>query len=237
MIIKFGKLKQKYYKGILEKANYSLHDDVFSMMAEYIDADSYVLDFGCGQGAFSQRLADAGYQVDACDIDVDSFKASVNQFIQLDINKERISDNFTRKYDIVVAMEIIEHIENPWKFIRDIKSLLTPGGIIMLSTPNISNFASRLRFMMRGTFLSFERAGWAYGHITPLTSLQLEYIFMQNELTILKKRAVGTLPLFHFDNISLFNLFRNTVMPLLLPFLSGDKKGWCNAYVLKVSTV
>ena len=235
MIIKFGKLKQKYYRGILEKANYSLHDDLFSMMKEHITVDSYALDFGCGEGAFSQRLADAGCKVDACDIDADSFKASVHQFIRLDINKEHISDNFTRKYDIVVAMEIIEHLENPWKFIRDIKTLLAPEGIIVLSTPNISNFASRLRFMMRGSFLSFEQAGWTYGHITPLTSLQLEYIFKQNGLTILKKKAAGTLPLFHFDNISVFNLFRNTVMPLLLPFLSGDKKGWCNAYILKVS--
>ena len=235
MIIKFGSLKQKRYKGILEKANHSLHEDVFSMMIDFVNPNSRILDFGCGEGAFSQRLKDFGCHVDACDIDETSFKANVDHFINLDLNREHISDNFDCKYDVVVALEVIEHLENPWKFIRDMKSLLTPNGVIVLSTPNISNFASRLRFMMRGTFLSFEQASFNYGHITPIPSLQLEYIFKQCGLSILNKKAAGILPLFHFENISCFALFRNIIMPILYPVLSGDKKGWCNAYVLKES--
>ena len=235
MIFKFGSIGKKKYKGILAKANSTLHEDVFSMISDLINSNSKVLDFGCGEGAFSQRLKDFGCCVDACDIDQSSFKADIDHFIKLVLNREHISDNFTCKYDVVVALEVIEHIENQWKFIRDMQSLLTPNGIIVLSTPNISNFASRLRFMMKGTFLLFEQSGWSYGHITPITPLQLEYIFTRCGLSISRKKAVGTLPLFHFGGISCFFFFRNTIMPILYPFLSGDKKGWCNAYVLKES--
>ena len=70
MFIKFGKLKQKSYKGILEIAAYNLHTDVFNMMQPFMKKEDYILDFGCGEGAFSQRLKDNGFQVDACDIDI-----------------------------------------------------------------------------------------------------------------------------------------------------------------------
>jgi 2-polyprenyl-3-methyl-5-hydroxy-6-metoxy-1,4-benzoquinol methylase len=232
MFIKVGQLHQLEYNGIQEMAAHGLHDDVFKLMQPFLSKDLHILDFGCGQGAFSQRLVDAGMKVDACDIDEGQIRASVQRKIKLDLNRD-ISSNFTDKYDILIALEIIEHLENPWKYLRDCISLLKDDGIIVLSTPNISNFTSRLRFLMRGTLIAFENADLKHGHITPLSYVQLENMFSQNKLKVVKKGFAGTIPIFHFLELSRFSVLRNTILPILYPFMGGPKKGRAIVYILK----
>ena len=233
MFIKIGNLKQLEYNGIQEMAAYGLHTDVIKMLDPYLKKGMHIIDFGCGQGAFSQRLVDKGMIVDACDINTDQIKANVNKKITFDLNKEINPDSFADKYDVVIALEILEHLHNPWKYLNDCLALLKDGGIIVLSTPNISNFISRLRFFMKGSLIAFEKADLAHGHITPLSFIQLGNMFDYYKLQILKKGYAGTIPLFHFFGFSTFSLFRNTVLPLLYPFMSGPKRGRALVYILR----
>jgi len=233
MFIKFGNLKQQEYHGIREMAAYRLHPDVMKMLEPYIKKGMEVLDFGCGQGAFSQRLIDAGLIVDGVDLDTGQIKAEIRNRYQLDLNKASVTDSIPGKYDMIVAMEIIEHLQNPWKYLSDAVSMLRDGGLILLSTPNISNFISRLRFFMRGSLLAFEKNDLAHGHITPLSFVQLENLFSRFNLTILKKGTAGPVPVFHFYQLSRFTLLRNTILPLFYPLMSGPKKGRALVYILK----
>ncbi|MCX6260732.1 MAG: hypothetical protein NTY95_07840 [Bacteroidia bacterium] len=198
MFIKIGNLKQSDYKGIPEMAAYRLHSDIFEMLKPYLKEKLHILDFGCGQGAFSQRLVDLGMVVDACDINTDQLKANVN-----------------------------------WKYLDDCLKLLKKGGIIVLTTPNISNFISRLRFFMRGSLLAYEKTDLKHGHITPLSFVQIENLCDHFKLEILKKGHVGPIPLIHIYELSRFSLLRNTVLPLLYPFMSGPKKGRALIYILR----
>jgi 2-polyprenyl-3-methyl-5-hydroxy-6-metoxy-1,4-benzoquinol methylase len=233
MLIKIGNLKQLEYNGIQEMAAYGLHSDIFKMLEPYLREGMHVLDFGCGQGAFSQRLVDKGLKVDACDINTDQIKARVNNKITFDLNKEIDPDSFSGKYDMVVALEILEHLQNPWKYLNDCLGLLKEDGIIVLSTPNISSFVSRLRFFMRGSLIAFEKTDLAHGHVTPLSFVQLENLFDYYKLEILKKGYAGPIPLFHFFGFSTFSVFRNSILPILYPFMSGPKRGRALVYILK----
>jgi 2-polyprenyl-3-methyl-5-hydroxy-6-metoxy-1,4-benzoquinol methylase len=233
MFIKIGNLKQLEYNGIQEMAAYGLHSDVYTMLSPYLKKGMRILDFGCGQGAFSQRLVDKGMIVDACDINTEQIKAKVNRKFTFDLNKEIKPDSFSDKYDMLIALEILEHLHNPWKYLNDSLTLLNDGGIIVLSTPNISNFISRLRFFMRGTLIAFEKTDLAHGHITPLSFVQLENMFEFYKLETLKKGYAGTIPLFHFFGFSTFSIFRNTVLPLLYPLMAGQKRGRALVYILK----
>jgi 2-polyprenyl-3-methyl-5-hydroxy-6-metoxy-1,4-benzoquinol methylase len=233
MFIKIGNLKQSHYKGIPEMAAYRVHSDIFELLKPYLKEKLYVLDFGCGQGAFSQRLVDLGMVVDACDIDTGQVKASVNKRIELDLNNEIPVDKFPYKYDIILAFEIIEHLQNPWKYLEDCLKLLKKGGIIVLTTPNISNFISRLRFFMRGSLLAYEKSDLKHGHITPLSFIQIENLCTSFGLEILNKGHVGPIPLIHLYELSRFTLLRNTILPLLYPFMSGPKKGRALIYILR----
>jgi len=235
MFFKIGNLKQLEYNGIREMAAYGLHPRVFNLLKPFLKQGMEILDFGCGQGAFSQRLADAGMRVDACDLDTDQIKARVIKKIKLDLNKTGITETITGKYDMVIAMEIIEHLQNPWKYLEDCLAIMKDNGILVLTTPNISNFASRLRFFMRGSLLAFETNDLAHGHITPLSFIQLENMFKSYGLEILVKSYAGDLPVFHLFGLSTFSLFRNTILPLFYPFMSGPKRGRALVYILRKS--
>lgn len=233
MFIKFGANTIHYYKGIQEKAGPYLHKEAFEVIQPYLKPDFHILELGCGEGAFAQRLTDNGYKVDTCDIVVDQIRAHPNNIIKLDLNNSNLKNNFNCKYDCVVAMEIIEHLENPWKFMLDISELLNDEGIVLITTPNVANFLSRLRFFMRGNLLGFEKDNLSYGHITPITPFQLENLFDKSGFKILKQKAISSIPVFHFYNFSRFSLLRNTVLPLLIPFMGGEKYGYCLAFVLQ----
>ncbi|HAX94358.1 MAG TPA: hypothetical protein DCY25_10520, partial [Bacteroidales bacterium] len=109
MFIKAGNLKASDYKGIPEMAAWRLHSDIFEILQPFLKDKKKVLDFGCGQGAFSQRMVDLGMTVDACDIDTGQIKASVNRKIEIDLNREIPAGTFTGKYDVILAIEIMEH--------------------------------------------------------------------------------------------------------------------------------
>jgi len=53
-------------------------------------------------------------------------------------------------FDGVDLVEVIEHIENQPQLIREIHRVLKPGGVVVISTPNILNVMSRLRFLFTG---------------------------------------------------------------------------------------
>jgi 2-polyprenyl-3-methyl-5-hydroxy-6-metoxy-1,4-benzoquinol methylase len=233
MFIKIGDLKPPDYKGIKVLAAYGLHSDIFEIVNPYLKKGMNILDFGCGQGAFSQRLIDAGMIVDGCDIDTDQIKAHIHGKIKLDLNKAEVLNSIPNKYDMVVAIEILEHLNNPWKYLGDCLSVLKDGGIIVLSTPNISSFPSRLRFFMRGSLLAYEKTDLAHGHITPLSYVQLENMFNFYKIDILKKGHAGTIPFFHLFGISTFSAFRNLILPFFYPFMTGPKRGRSLVYILR----
>jgi hypothetical protein len=90
-----------------------------------------------------------------------------------------------------------------------------------------------MRFLMRGSLTAFERNDLAHGHITPLSYIQLENLFSSFGLEIVAKGYAGDIPIFHFHGLSTFVLFRNTILPLLYPFMSGPKRGRALVYILR----
>lgn len=53
-------------------------------------------------------------------------------------------DNF---FDLVFAGEIIEHIIDTDMFIRDIYRVTKPGGVLIITTPNLASFENRVRIL------------------------------------------------------------------------------------------
>lgn len=54
-----------------------------------------------------------------------------------------------RQYDTVIAGELIEHLERPYDFLRDVRSLLSADGRLVLSTPNPLGFPTLLFEVLR----------------------------------------------------------------------------------------
>jgi SAM-dependent methyltransferase len=61
----------------------------------------------------------------------------------------------SESFDLVTSTEVIEHLENPRRFFREVARVLKPGGQIILSTPNVLNAKSRVRYPGSGFFTLF----------------------------------------------------------------------------------
>lgn len=101
--------------------------------------DLSILDVGCGGGLVCEpltRLSANVTGIDAGQNAIDVAKAHAQQYA-LDITYEcTTSDNHDSEYDVVLALEIIEHVADIPAFIESLIKLVKPGGLIIFSTLN-----------------------------------------------------------------------------------------------------
>lgn len=219
----------KYYKGIRIKADTGLHEQISDIVCSTLPKGANILDYGAGEGALSQRLFDIGYNVYSADIDGNEFKAET-KFEELDFNDSSQANSFIVKnensFDLVLGIEVIEHVENPWQYIRDLKRLTKPGGYILITTPNITSWYSRVKFFLSGRFHQFEDGDRHYGHINPIAADELKLICVCSGLSIEKMVPGGWLPRLWLSRSpstlvkNLFGFFGSFVM-------EGICDGWC----------
>ena len=107
------------------------------------------LDLSAGSGDTSQILAAQGYVVVATDYGRPRPMANdIGRVGGVDLNE--FLPFRSRTFDAVNLVEVIEHIENQPQLIREIYRVLKPGGRVLISTPNILNVFSRIRFLFTG---------------------------------------------------------------------------------------
>jgi len=113
-----------------------------------------LLDLGCGDGDYSVRLGELGFQVTAADLDGERFRyRDAIEFKNCDVTQAL---PFTdASFDYVVFLEIIEHLKNPYSVVSELHRILKPKGRLVCSTPNILNLRSRARFLMEGIYEFF----------------------------------------------------------------------------------
>jgi len=224
----------EYYKGMLIHADTGMHDQAADLFKKYVRTPATVVDVGAGAGAFSQRLHDLGYSVTALDVDPDKWAANDIAFQKLNIDLG-IAGSLNRLFDAACCLEVIEHVENPWNLLREIHSILKPGGVLILSTPNITSFLSRILFLRNGTFHQFEEGDLSYGHINPISAFELQHAAVQTGWVVKEVREGGYLPV--FDTKSFGSWFRtlsfNVLCGLSYLFARGNKNGWCLFFVLQ----
>ena len=164
------------YKGIPIFAAPGLHEYAAERLAAALPPAPgvRVLELGAGGGAMSLRLADHGYAVTASDLFEDNFTPrGAIPFHALDLNQP-FAARVEGRFDAVVALELVEHLENPHQFLRECRQLLAPGGWLLLSTPNIANPMSQAMFLRHGHHQWFSDDDYrAQGHITPLAPIVL----------------------------------------------------------------
>ena len=94
--------------------------------------ESRVLDFGCYDGFFVKRMMDNQINAFGCDWNSKALEAGGKRFNIAN----RLGHDGEGVYDAVVALEVIEHFEDPNVFMEVASKLLTKGGSLFLSCPN-----------------------------------------------------------------------------------------------------
>lgn len=163
------------FEGLPVFAMPGLHAHVQALATTHFRPSARLLDLGCGAGALASRLSSAGFQVTGCDAHPEVFhKHGHIPFVAADLNQD-FAERFDAPFEAIVAVEIIEHLENPWHFMRQCRDLLEPRGKFLLTTPNIDTPRSVLNFIRTGTFKGFSNYDYRKdGHITHLSQWQID---------------------------------------------------------------
>ncbi|MCL4539387.1 MAG: methyltransferase domain-containing protein [Bacteroidetes bacterium] len=167
-----------------------IEEKVFELVkSDFADKKIRILELAPGEGGLTQALIDDGYSnVEALDINPQRFEAKGVKCHKGNLNEPMPFESGS--FDLVISVEGIEHLENQYQFASELNRVLKENAHAIITTPNIINFASRIRFIMTGFYAlavrpssEFEK-NWVIEHIYPLTSWQLRHILHTNGLFI-----------------------------------------------------
>lgn len=121
------------------------------------------LDVGCGAGLLSEPLARLGAETLGLDAAPENVAVArlhaEGQGLALDYRAGGVEAlGPEEKFDLVVSMEVVEHVTDPAAFVRGLAGALAPGGLMLLSTPNRTPL-SRLALITLGEGLGMVPKG------------------------------------------------------------------------------
>ena len=161
------------YKHIPVHAPIAVHEFVASWISAHVDRGLKVCDIGCGSGAMSQRLLDCGYEVIGLDHDLSDFQPRTIKTLRGGIAENQETLSRLGPVECAVALEVIEHTENPIEFLQELKRTRIPN--ILMSFPNLHEIHNVLYFCRRGEFSWWNPDSYySVGHITLLTDWLFE---------------------------------------------------------------
>ena len=113
------------------------------------------LDVGCGAGLLAEPLARMGAQVTAVDAAPELIEVAkdhaAGQGLPIDYRAVGV-ESVDGKFDLVTAMEVIEHVAEPQAFIDSLAHRLAEGGLMILSTPNRTAWSKLLTITLAEGF-------------------------------------------------------------------------------------
>lgn len=142
------KTRGEYHKYLDPNwAGYKLHIQKLQIIKDYLDKQPKkikILDLGCGEGVLVEEYKKKGYDIIGLDT---NFKS--DYVIRGDATNTGFKDN---TFDLILCLDVIEHLypEQQDKLIKEIEGIIKDNGKIILSTRNLANFVSRIRFLIRG---------------------------------------------------------------------------------------
>ena len=131
-----------------------VHETILAQM-ENFDV-SLVIDAGSGTGAFTETLLEKGCLTIMLDRD---YRYARSRPVGADLVIVDLNFNVPIREDCVdqlFAIELVEHLWNPYGFIGEVSRVLRDGGTFVMSTPNVENIWQKIIYAITGRFLYFK---------------------------------------------------------------------------------
>src|SRR5262245_54245190 len=179
-------------------------------------ARARVADVGAGNGYFSHALGetlrargiDPGEHIAACDVVPQEFRYAPVRCTPIGTDGRLPFPDAA--FDAVVSIEVVEHVENQFAFLRELARIAKPGAVVVVTTPNTLNANSRVRALLQGFPLLFDPLPLAAGdvrhlsgHIHPISPYYLA-------VTALRAGLIE--PTFHPDRIKTSGAILTTLL-------------------------
>jgi len=132
--------KQKLVIDSIEPTHYVRTFLVYSTIKKL--AGTYgiknICEIGCGVGILSSKLGKSGFNVNAFDLDRNAVRLAKRHSKNENVNffsADVLRMDTKKKYDLVLAVEVIEHIKDDAQAIKNIGKMLNPNGFFLLTVP------------------------------------------------------------------------------------------------------
>jgi len=161
---------------------------------------SLVLDLGCGTGGLA-RAAPPGIRVIGLDHDGAALALARRHgsVLSWDASAGRRLPFPRHRFDAVVARDVLEHLDQPWDTVREIRAVLRPSGLVLASVP-----------------MARPRVVWNdYTHRRGFTRAAIRMLFLDAGFDVVRVDRMGPLPL-----LARLGLIRTAPWLLRLPVLN-----------------
>lgn len=136
-----------------------------------------VLEIGCGAGATLKWLKDI--DLASHTVGVELFAEAAERAMQCcdEVHQgdaeELVQGSLAhRQFDVVLCLDVLEHMVDPWTFVDRVQALLKPGGTFICSLPNVRNLNVVLPLVFKGE--------WRYQHDGILDQTHLRFFTLQS---------------------------------------------------------
>lgn len=158
---------------------------------DYVPKGSHVLDVGCSSGHFGEVLIHekqcevVGLDIDAPDIEI--AKQHLTAAYVRNVEHDDLSD--LGGFDVVMFVDVLEHLLDPIGALNRVKKLLNKNGMILFSIPNMAHISIRL-MLMKGFFEYTPIGLLDRTHLHYYDEFEVEHIFAEAHLKIEEINAV-----------------------------------------------
>ena len=164
-----------------KRSQYASHNRI----ANYLNSKSQnlagvkILDVGCAQGELRSLIENKNLDY----IGIEPFRADfeiaqANGVRVLNLTAEAASSELNEAFDFIVFADVLEHLVDPESVLASYRSLLKPGGEIIVSIPNVAHFTNRLNLLI-GKWNYTERGILDKTHLKFYTKASFESLLQQ----------------------------------------------------------
>ncbi len=188
-------------------------DEMLAFLPE--KADSF-LEVGCGGGTFG-NLVKAKYNCEYWGIELNPVAARVAETrldrVFLGGAPETIYALPERRFDCIVFNDVLEHLVDPYKVLREIKKYLNPGGSVVASIPNVRHFETMCKLVFGKTWRYQDAGILDRTHLRFFTEITTREFFEEQGYRIDKMAGINrsTSRFEHLVNLMTLGWLRDTL--------------------------
>jgi 2-polyprenyl-3-methyl-5-hydroxy-6-metoxy-1,4-benzoquinol methylase len=172
----------------LKESPDSSHGRILALLASR--PPSKILDLGCSSGLLAERLRETGHRVTGVDVvEAPGVRSRMDRFFVADLDAGIPGDVGTG-YDVVIAADVLEHLREPERLLREARRTLRPRGRMVACVPNIGHWYPRFRTLL-GRFDYDQRGPLDRGHLRFFTRRSVKRLFRREGFEVRRVEPVG----------------------------------------------
>ena len=153
---RFPEFQEYFIHYPIKHSRYSSH----SYAQQIVGRNQEVLDLGCGEGFLAAELVKDGNRVSGVDaLPQTAHISALTEYYSADLDQglDRVIQELSgRRFDRVLLLDILEHLRNSERILKQCHELVRQNGLVVVSVPNVANIYVRLMLLM-GRFTYSER--------------------------------------------------------------------------------